>query len=63
MKDNLVKSPDEKGGAYVCTASGYRTNIWVINLATKEAYNFTDTALTRPNVINDESSRRPFQPS
>lgn len=63
FEDKLVLSPDGTKGAYVSTANGYTTNIWVIDLATKETYNLTDTALTRTNVSNDQSPRGHFSPA
>lgn len=63
MEDNLAISPDGSKAAYVSTANGYTANIWVMDLATKEAYNLTDTALTRTNVSSDLSPRGHFRPS
>ncbi|RYP44180.1 hypothetical protein DL768_009328 [Monosporascus sp. mg162] len=34
--------PDGTKLAYVSTANGYKANIWVMGIATKEAYNLTD---------------------
>lgn len=63
FEDKLVLSPDGTQGAYVSTANGYTSNIWVIDLATKEARNLTDTALTRTTVSNDISPRGHFSPA
>lgn len=63
MEDNMVISPDGTKAAYVSTANGYTTNIWVMDLAAKEAYNLTDTPLTRTNASNSDSPRGHFRPS
>lgn len=63
MEDNLVISPDGKTAAYVSTTNGYIANIWVMDLATKESHNITDTPLTRTKVSNDDSPRGHFRPS
>lgn len=49
IEDSGVMSPDGSKLAYVSSANGYKANIWVMDLKTKEAYNLTDTAATKPN--------------
>lgn len=63
FEDKLVLSPDGTQGAYVSTANGYTTNIWVIDLATGATRNLTDTEATRTDVSNDESPRGHFNPA
>ncbi|USW57821.1 Putative six-bladed beta-propeller, TolB [Septoria linicola] len=46
VEDDGVLSPDGKTLAYVSTANGYRTNIWVKDLATGVEQNLTNTAET-----------------
>ncbi|ORY58390.1 uncharacterized protein BCR38DRAFT_460766 [Pseudomassariella vexata] len=63
MEDNAVLSPDGTQVAYVSTANGYLANIWVMDLATKEARNLTSTALTQTTISRDDSPSGHFRPS
>ncbi|KAF2193134.1 tricorn protease N-terminal domain-containing protein [Zopfia rhizophila CBS 207.26] len=63
MEDNMVISPDGTKAAYVSTANNYTANIWVVDLATKETYNLTDTTLTRTNVSSALSPSGHFRPA
>lgn len=47
VEDAGVLSPDGSMVAYVSTANGYRTNIWVKDLTTGVERNLTDTVSTR----------------
>ncbi|KXS95022.1 hypothetical protein AC578_135 [Pseudocercospora eumusae] len=47
VEDAGVLSPDGNMLAYVSTANGYRTNIWVKDLRTNTTTNLTDTDSTR----------------
>ncbi|TDZ24286.1 Tol-Pal system protein TolB [Colletotrichum orbiculare MAFF 240422] len=49
VEDAGVLSPDGTKLAYVSTENGYRANIWVLDLATGERRNLTDT----PEVAGD----------
>ncbi|KAJ6036294.1 hypothetical protein N7540_000573 [Penicillium herquei] len=47
IEDSGVISSNGKMLAYVCSANGYKANIWVMNLETKERWNLTDTTETK----------------
>ncbi|OJJ36276.1 hypothetical protein ASPWEDRAFT_58229 [Aspergillus wentii DTO 134E9] len=60
IEDSGVISPDGKKLAYVSSENGYKANIWVMDLATKERYNLTDTASTRSDPNSPSGN---FMPS
>lgn len=43
MEDAGVLSPDNSKLAYVSTANGYKTNIWVMDLKNGSSWNITNT--------------------
>ena len=49
IEDGVVMSPDGKLAAYVSTANGYKTNIWVMDLSSGQRWNLTDTPSTAAN--------------
>ncbi|MCD7058632.1 hypothetical protein [Pelagibacterium xiamenense] len=52
VEDVLTISPDGTLGAYVSTADGYKSNVWVVDLSTGERRNLTG----RPEVAGDPGS-------
>jgi Tol biopolymer transport system component len=59
LEDAGALSPDGTKLAYVSTANGYVTNIWVMDLATKTSYNLTDTPQTVGNADSPDGHFRP----
>ncbi|KAK8185133.1 hypothetical protein HDK77DRAFT_316062 [Phyllosticta capitalensis] len=59
FEDAGVISPDGKQLAYVSTANGYRSNIWVMDLATGEARNLTNTPETTGESWSPDGHFRP----
>lgn len=52
-------SPDGSKLAYVSTANGYKTNIWVMDLTTGEQHNLTNTNLVAGNASLPDGYFRP----
>ncbi|KAL2796374.1 hypothetical protein BJX66DRAFT_336124 [Aspergillus keveii] len=50
MEDSVVLSPDGKYAAYVSTANGYWSHIWILEIETQRRWNVTDTPLARKDL-------------
>ncbi|KAK8155836.1 hypothetical protein IWX90DRAFT_473239 [Phyllosticta citrichinensis] len=59
FEDAGVISPDGKQLAYVSTANGYKSNIWIMDLATGEARNLTNTPETVGESWSPDGHFRP----
>jgi Tol biopolymer transport system component len=59
MEDAATLSPDGSKIAYVSTADGYKANIWVMDLATRQTIKLTNTDLVKGNERLPESYLRP----
>ncbi len=52
FEDAVVLSPDGSKAAYISTANGYKSNLWILDLASGHKYNLSNT----PTVVGNTSS-------
>lgn len=59
MEDSVALSPNGKLAAYVSMASGYKANIWVQDVESKQKWNLTNTPSTIGNTSLPDGYFRP----
>ncbi|KAK7750485.1 hypothetical protein SLS62_007564 [Diatrype stigma] len=59
MEDAVALSPDGSRAAFVSTANGYKTNIWVVDLATGNQHNLTNSDIVAGDPTKPDGYFRP----